>query len=608
MRRFTRLVVVVAIWCLGVLPVLGQHRLRIMAANTSSGPHQSYPEDGPGEQIFRAFKPEVVLIQEFNLDEGNSDNDLRAWVDRVFGSDYHVCREATGGQSSIPNGIISRWPITECGEWEDPFMSNRDFAYARIDLPGEADLWAVSVHLKASSGNDNRTRRTNEARALAEAIRQHPVPAQDYLVIGGDFNAQNRSEPFLQQLSSQVVIAAPFPQDAGNDGDTNCNRNKPYDWVLADPDLESLETAVEAADGSFPRGFVFDPSRYSQSEHDAHFAPVRRFDCGASNPDAFRNFQHMAVIRDFLLPGDGPETLWTVSQPREIDFGLRDASDAPLTDSSLSFVVHEQEIAEEAGAGSIATETNEAHASLSTIQLTSASIEGEHKDEFQLASPSAGPISDGQVLTVTWTPASNDGQVRSAQLVLQSDSQPSVLRIDLRGETMDDSPVPMGEPLDASGLTIEQSGGRVELELPQDTQLAPGTIVVIGRKSSREEFEAFWGPLPSQAVYFNGHELAGGDGFPIINGSERFRLVGRDGQPLSDFLPSDSTPARHTYQRRSTADPAFDRLPNPRSSATPGRYDGQRTGTGTLLVSEFSDAPGSGNWIFEFIELLYDTP
>ena len=40
-----------------------------MAANISSGRFQSYPNPGPGERIFRAFQPDVVLIQEFNVSQ-----------------------------------------------------------------------------------------------------------------------------------------------------------------------------------------------------------------------------------------------------------------------------------------------------------------------------------------------------------------------------------------------------------------------------------------------------------------------------------------------------------------------------------------------------------
>lgn len=40
-------------------------RIRIVAANTTSGNNQSYL--APGERIFQGLKPDVVLIQEFTI-------------------------------------------------------------------------------------------------------------------------------------------------------------------------------------------------------------------------------------------------------------------------------------------------------------------------------------------------------------------------------------------------------------------------------------------------------------------------------------------------------------------------------------------------------------
>ncbi len=269
-----------------------QVRLRIMAANTTSGSQQSYPNPGPGVRIFQGLSPDVVLIQEFQV-EGSLD----AWVDDVFGTDFDHCIEEVDG---LPNGIVSRFPILQCGEWDDPFMLNRDFSFARIDLPGDLDLWAVSVHLKASSGSSNRQRRKNEGLELVERIEAE-VPLEDFLVIGGDFNTQNRDEEVLDVLRRVVVVEAPFPGDDSSDGDTNSSRRKPYDWVLVDDDLEPFEVAVITGDRQFDDGLVFDSRSYSQDELDAAFSPVRQGDSGAPQ------MQHMAVVRDFLIAGPMPD-------------------------------------------------------------------------------------------------------------------------------------------------------------------------------------------------------------------------------------------------------------------------------------------------------------
>ncbi|MEM7351014.1 MAG: endonuclease/exonuclease/phosphatase family protein [Acidobacteriota bacterium] len=463
-------------------------KLRIMAANTSSGRLQSYPNPGPGTRIFQALSPDVVLIQEFNVNAtrngANGEAAVDAWVDSVFGGDFHWFREPGG--DAIPNGVISRWPIIESGQWPDAAVGNRDFAFARIDVPGDVDLWVVSVHFLTRD-----RARPGEAASLVSAIRAHPVPEADFLVIAGDFNADRRNEPALTNLRQVVDTAAPFPDDGGDpplEG-TNARRRKPYDWVLADADLQVFAAATEVGGLSFPNGLVFDTRIFTQEELDESFPPTLRADSGA------RQMQHMAVVRDFLIGGD--------------DDGE----------------------------------------------------EGEDDDEGQ------------------------------------SDEE---------GEDDGDSQI---EPLDVGGFRLEQTRSAARVTLPPGTLVAPRGFVVIGRGVDRAEFEAFWGQLAPNVIYLNGSELAGEPGFPLINGDESYRLIDAEGtavDPPGGTLPTGATPRGNAYERQATDDATFTALADPIRDATPGRYPGRVAGSGRLLITEFSDAPGGGSFIFEFIELFYD--
>ena len=176
-----------------IQPGLAQTSLRIMAANTTSGNRQSY-DPGEGTRIFQGLQPDVVLIQEFNFGD-NSEGAIANYVESTFGPDFDYYRE-DGAQ--IPNGVISRYPIIESGEWNDSQVSNRDFAWARIDIPGDRDLWAVSVHFLTRSGSVRNT----QANAVLRLVREN-IPEEDYLVIGGDFNTHNSGESALQ--SPQAV-------------------------------------------------------------------------------------------------------------------------------------------------------------------------------------------------------------------------------------------------------------------------------------------------------------------------------------------------------------------------------------------------------------------
>lgn len=265
-------------------------RIRIVAANLTSGSDQSYSPDngnhsnpeGAGARILRGLQPDVVLIQEFNCTMS-----LAQWVSRTLGPGFHHHREEGPG---IPNGIVSRFPIIQAGEWDDETQSNRDFAWARLRLPNGRDLWAVSVHLKA--GNSEALRR-RQAEALARFVRDR-IPAADWVALGGDLNTSTRNEPSLRALAGVFRVDGPQPMDQRGVEGTNAARRKPYDWVLADADLHPFMVPVELGGDRFPGGLVFDTRVFRPL---AAASPAQESDSGVSG------MQHMAVVRDYLLPG-----------------------------------------------------------------------------------------------------------------------------------------------------------------------------------------------------------------------------------------------------------------------------------------------------------------
>jgi endonuclease/exonuclease/phosphatase family metal-dependent hydrolase len=257
----------------------GTTRVRVMAANLTSGNDQSY--DTPGIDIFQGLLPDVVLIQEFNYASGT----LRSLVDTAFGTEFSFYVEPqTGG---IPNGVVSRFPITESGVWTDANTPDRAFVYARIDVPGPIDLWAVSVHLLTTGA----TERATEATQLLGYV-QSQVPAGDYLVVGGDFNTDTTDEQALATLSAVVVTAPPCPADQSGNTDSSINRDHPHDWVLAGPSLDARKEPVVIGGGTFANGLVFDSRVFTPL---SDVPPVVSTDSGATG------MQHMPVVRDFGL-------------------------------------------------------------------------------------------------------------------------------------------------------------------------------------------------------------------------------------------------------------------------------------------------------------------
>lgn len=256
--------------------------VRVAAANLSSGNQQSW-DPGEGQRILQGLQPDVVMMQEFNFGS-NSAADIASFVAATFpNAGYYYSR----GTGQIPNGVISRWPIIASGEWIDPRVGNRTFAWAQIDLPGQRDLWVVSVHLLTSSGGE----RNLEATSLVGQL-DTSVGLGELLLVGGDFNTDTRSEACLSTLAPRVSEGAPYPADQGGIDGTNASRAKPYDHVLESRCLALAEVPVVIGTSQFDGGLVFDSRVYTPL---TDVPPVLQTDSAATN------MQHMAVVRDYLV-------------------------------------------------------------------------------------------------------------------------------------------------------------------------------------------------------------------------------------------------------------------------------------------------------------------
>lgn len=266
----------------------GPVKIRVVAANLTSGNAQSYSPDngnhsnpeGAGARILKSLKPDLVLIQEFN-----TSIPVRQWINQTLGEEFIFTREE---EKQIPNGIISRFPIVESGVWDDPVLDNRDFVWARLRIPEQRDLWVVSVHLHSKGGSS----RAKQAAALVKFIREK-VPADALLIIGGDLNTRGTDESCFSVLSKVVLMPDKPPADAHGIIHTNAPRNKPYDWLLASKPLDLTKVPVEIADQKFPHGLVFDTRVFEPLEK---LPPAQKGDSGVPN------MQHMAVVRDFVIP------------------------------------------------------------------------------------------------------------------------------------------------------------------------------------------------------------------------------------------------------------------------------------------------------------------
>ena len=257
--------------------------LRVLAGNLSSGSTSTY-DSGEGIRILKGLRPDVAMLQELNY-KSNTEADLDELVTEAFGADYALYRE-DGVQ--IPNGVVSRYPILTAGRWVDPEVDNRGFVYAKIDIPGARDLWAISVHFLTTKSSS----RSAEATSLVAQLGA-VVADDDFVVIGGDLNTQSRTEACITTLGQIVRTTSPWPADQDGNDNTNGPRSAPYDWVLEGTALAAFQVPTVIGESAFVDGLVFDSRVYAPLED---VAPVVGTDSAA------QNMQHMAVVKDFAVP------------------------------------------------------------------------------------------------------------------------------------------------------------------------------------------------------------------------------------------------------------------------------------------------------------------
>ena len=160
--------------------------------------------------------------------------------------------------------------------------------------------------------------------------------------------------------------------------------------------------------------------------------------------------------------------------------------------------------------------------------------------------------------------------------------------------------------LDISNWSIIQANSSRTFVIPAGTVIPANGYVVIGRDATKQQFEAFWRggtPLPSNALYINS---AGA--FPVINGSENYTLKNASGTTVDGTTISMAAGAGQSIQRKDPClaagvSSSWNILAS--TAGTPGSGAGAGCAKG-VVINEFSDATGTGNFVFEFVELHYD--
>jgi len=260
--------------------------MTIMTANLTGGTNivdGTFAYTESAERIIRRLRPDVLAIQEWKFTNASA----RAFVDSVLGTNYHFYIEPESDPNPIPNGVISRWPITASNQWTDSFVGARDYVHVTVDIPGARNLQVISIHLKA--GPSDAATRESEARELTNFIAAASFPTNDYMVIAGDLNLTNRTETAFVVITQRVTDAH---QSADQDGDLNTNlgRTSPYDYVLPNHVLDNEHLAINVGGFTYADGMVFDSEQFED-----HLLPAK------VNDSYEVNRTHMAVMKLFSI-------------------------------------------------------------------------------------------------------------------------------------------------------------------------------------------------------------------------------------------------------------------------------------------------------------------
>ena len=161
--------------------------------------------------------------------------------------------------------------------------------------------------------------------------------------------------------------------------------------------------------------------------------------------------------------------------------------------------------------------------------------------------------------------------------------------------------------IDVSGWRIEQANSARTFTIPSGTVLHEGDYLVVGRNATRAQFETFWGrTLGAEVLYLNG-----ADQWPNINGAEAYHLKDAAGASVDGPTIAMASAGGNDCRRRAGLAPAnaaswIQVSATPVTNATPGTGQSAAASAPGVYVSEFCDANGSGNYVYEFVELYFD--
>jgi beta-lactamase superfamily II metal-dependent hydrolase len=160
-----------------------------------------------------------------------------------------------------------------------------------------------------------------------------------------------------------------------------------------------------------------------------------------------------------------------------------------------------------------------------------------------------------------------------------------------------------GVPVNIGAWTLTQANATLNYTIPTGTTIPSKGYVIIARNATKTAFQTFWGvTLGANVIYINS-----ADTMPQINGSETYTLKNSSGVTIEGTTVAMDASGGSDFQRATCG--AIGTLGSWTKSASTAGSPGSGGLNGCNkdpFINEFSDALGTGNYVYEFIELFND--
>lgn len=164
------------------------------------------------------------------------------------------------------------------------------------------------------------------------------------------------------------------------------------------------------------------------------------------------------------------------------------------------------------------------------------------------------------------------------------------------------APAPAQAPLDLGGWQLRQANSTQTETFPAGTLIQPGGYLVLARYATKAQFEAFYGVTLGSNVTYLTHANST-TGVPQINGDETFTLVDAAAATVDGPTPAITTTGRAYHRDDPEAAPWTSTDTTPTPGAGVEAPDATASG---VVITEANDSAGTGNFVYEFVELYYD--